>query len=83
MYTSEEQLKLWLEGKSVHAETDQGEECCPDFSCCDSELLANVDERIKYCNAVRDGDEETHVDLCLVFLVRMLDKEGYKVETSA
>lgn len=33
--TIDEQLKLWVEGKSVHngAKRDEGI-CCPDFSCC-------------------------------------------------
>jgi hypothetical protein len=60
--TSEEQLKLWVAGVSVHNDdvwynvvddagnvVDQkkleGGECCPDFSCCEPELLQPVEVR--------------------------------------
>ena len=33
--TADEQLKLWVEGQSVHNGATRKEgECCPDFSCC-------------------------------------------------
>lgn len=36
--TYDEQLKLWVEGKSFH--NRDRDECCPDFSCCKPELQA-------------------------------------------
>jgi hypothetical protein len=37
--TCDEQLAEWLKGNSIHnADRD---ECCPDFSCCRPELLAD------------------------------------------
>lgn len=48
-----EQLKLWLEGTSVHnPETD---ECCPDFSCCAPALQASNEERARFCAAWAAG----------------------------
>lgn len=59
--TSEEQEKLWVEGKSVHNDNKevnvmkngkvvrriklQGGECCPDFSCCQPALQWSKDLR--------------------------------------
>lgn len=43
--TPNEQLELWVRGKSVH--NDERDECCPDFSCCSPELLAPEHERIE------------------------------------
>ena len=41
--TSDEQLAEWVKGNSIH--NQDRDECCPDFSCCDNELLAPEDER--------------------------------------
>lgn len=49
-----EQLKMWLEGTSVHnPDTD---ECCPDFSCCAPALQASDEERAQFCAAWANGD---------------------------
>ena len=41
--TVAEQLALWVKGESVHNPTR--DECCPDFSCCQPELLADLETR--------------------------------------
>lgn len=41
--TSDEQLQLWLQGKPVH--NHDPNECCPDFSCCQPQLLAPLEVR--------------------------------------
>ena len=38
-----EQLTLWVEGTSLH--DHEHEQCCPDFSCCQPQLLASKEER--------------------------------------
>ncbi len=38
-----EQLIKWVKGKSVH--DHEQDVCCPDFSCCQPELLAPIEER--------------------------------------
>jgi len=48
--TSDEQLRLWVEGKPAHAD-----ECCPDFSCCVPELLAPEHERKAFADATQEG----------------------------
>ena len=47
--TSDEQLAAWLEGNSFH--NNDRDECCPDFSCCDPELLADKKTRQAFVNA--------------------------------
>lgn len=37
--TPEEQIAEWVKGNSIHNPTRN--ECCPDFSCCVPELLAD------------------------------------------
>ena len=45
--THEEQLQLWVAGESVHVRSsgDEGYECCPDFSCCEPDMLVPVEIR--------------------------------------
>lgn len=70
--TSDEQLELWVAGKSVHNDEVwydvvdeagsvvdrkrlEGGECCPDFSCCEPELLQPVEVRKAFAAADREG----------------------------
>ena len=59
--TSEEQLRRWVEGESVHRlwevkdnRYDEGGECCPDFSCCKPEMLAEKSVRQAFAAASQD-----------------------------
>jgi len=45
--TPSDQLKHWLSGDSRH--NTERDECCPDFSCCYPELLADLITKIIYC----------------------------------
>jgi hypothetical protein len=64
--TFEEQERLWVEGKSVHvrmsakykAMTGDEYQCCPDFSCCEPQLLAPVGVRKAYAAASRKGKDK-------------------------
>jgi hypothetical protein len=68
--TRDEQLKLWVEGESVHlALKDVPDDpdaycCCPDFSCCQPQLRADLAVR----QAFRQGDENQRGKLLMVFL---------------
>ena len=44
--TSDEQLDEWVKGNSIH--NDDREECCPDFSCCQTHFKATLEERILF-----------------------------------
>ncbi len=44
--TPEKQLELWVKG-DPRCPNDQGE-CCPDFSCCKSELLLPLADRQRF-----------------------------------
>lgn len=46
---SDEQLAQWLEGDPRHNDVD--EECCPDFSCCQPDLLAPRETREAFARA--------------------------------
>lgn len=67
--TVEEQLAAWLEGNSFH--NNDRDECCPDFSCCDPELLADKKTRQAFVNA----DEALRWSFLAMFLGKMLKKE--------
>ena len=60
--TSEEQLDKWVEGEPIH--NKDRDECCPDFSCCRPELLA--DKKIR--TAFKNGTEESRNELLGFFL---------------
>ena len=64
----EEQLKLWVKGKSVHSKSKNKDECCPDFSCCHPYLLAPLHERQAFSKACRSGDNKTAEVLMEKFL---------------
>ena len=65
--TPEEQLQLWVTGKSVCPNTRH--ECCPDFSCCKPHLGWPLDKRQKYMAAGR-GEQEKMMMGALSTLVR-------------
>lgn len=41
--TSDEQLNEWVNGNSIH--NHERDECCPDFSCCQSHYMASEAEK--------------------------------------
>lgn len=66
--TSDEQLAAWLKGESIH-NTDR-DECCPDFSCCCPELLADEAVRRAFVN----GDEKLRWSMLGIFLSKMIEQ---------
>ncbi|MFA7099980.1 MAG: hypothetical protein WC143_07865 [Eubacteriales bacterium] len=73
----DEQLELWVQGKSVH--NDERDECCPDFSCCGGKL-ADEDTRKRFAKAFYEHDENTTMNMLMIFLGDMLKKiEGKKI----
>ena len=60
--TPEEQLEYWLEGYSYCPSTNR--ECCPDFSCCNPELLAPADHRRVFV----EGNAEIREGMCMSYL---------------
>lgn len=65
---AEAQLTEWVKGNSIHNEVD--DECCPDFSCCQPELLVDVEFRKLFKASDREGRDR----LCFTFLSSMLAK---------
>ena len=61
----DEQLRLWVEGTSVHHALQRGgHECCPDFSCCKPHLLQPIEVRRAFVAA----DERGRNKFLMVFL---------------
>ncbi len=80
--THDEQVKLWVEGKSVHGAGEYNE-CCPDFSCCRPEFQAPKEEREKFAAAQLAGDEQTTMGMLGEFLGRAMRIEyGKKVHVA-
>lgn len=72
---SDHQLREWIEGRPWHnplspQPTIEGGECCPDFSCCQSELLAPDDERRRFAQA----DGQLRHEMLMIFLGRCIAK---------
>lgn len=65
---AEEQLDLWVEGKSVH--NDERDECCPDFSCCGPPIV-DKKTRLKF----KAANEKERYEMLCEFLARMLEHE--------
>lgn len=80
----DDQLRLWLEGISVHSRPTKlcpKGECCPDFSCCIPALLADKKTRQKYCDAEKKGNDATINRLLFDFLKKMLEHNGVEVSS--
>ncbi len=58
----DEQTQRWLGGKPVHNDVDG--ECCPDFSCCQPELLAPIETREAFVRA----NEDARMSMLMSFL---------------
>ena len=64
------QLNHWLAGQSVHL--GMPDLCTPDYSCCEPDLLAPLEERELYVQARNEGDVETLERLDAMFLRRLI-----------
>lgn len=64
--TPEEQLDLWVAGKPVH--NPDRDECCPDFSCCNPELLADLDTRTVF----KAANQKKRENMLFEFLGKLL-----------
>lgn len=74
----EEQLELWVNGKSVH--NKDRNECCPDFSCCSKGVDTPLEARLAFQRA----DQETRESMLGMFLGGMIAKEvpGAKIHVA-
>lgn len=71
--TPEEQVDLWVEGKSVH--NISRDECCPDFSCCGTPIVA-LETRLRF----KAANEKEREIMLSVFLKRMLEYRNLEVK---
>lgn len=67
----EEQMKLWMEGQSMHLGERPGGLCCPDFSCCKPDLQWPAEKRREFAEA----DDDKRYDMLLGALGALLDYE--------
>ena len=68
--TTAQQLGAWVGGESLH--NPDADECCPDFSCCNPELLAPFARRARFARALLEEDELTKRRMLSEFLGAML-----------
>lgn len=64
--TSLEQLNEWVKGNSIH-NTESGE-CCPDFSCCNSDVNTDIETRKMFRKAYIERNEELVIAILSGFL---------------
>jgi len=65
------QLSEWVKGNPIH--NKEKDICCPDFSCCIPELLADEETRKRFSEAFLADDEKTYMAFLFMFLNKMLD----------
>jgi hypothetical protein len=68
-----EQLRLWVEGNSVHVGGKQDGRCCPDFSCCNPENKAPKEERELFQDLYLAERHDEYERLLMMFLGRALN----------
>ena len=61
-----DQLLKWVQGESIH--NDERDECCPDFSCCNSEMNTTKEVREQFIEAFLNDDKEQQHRLLMMFL---------------
>jgi len=64
--TSIEQLESWVAGKSIH--NIERDECCPDFSCCCSEINTPIEDRKLFLEATLIKDHSVIDAMLMGFL---------------
>ena len=70
------QVKWWAAGIPTH--NPIGDECCPDFSCCQPQLLMGEAGRVAFLKAHESGDDETRHNMLMMCLGGLLsDKNVY------
>lgn len=69
----EEQLKRWVRGDSCHL-IGKFDSCCPDFSCCNPELLVNKKIRETFYAAYKQKNNQVVQGLLTTFLSAFLEK---------
>lgn len=67
--TPQEQLRRWVDGDPVH--TIDPDQCCPDFSCCQPHLLADVEIRRAFAAA----SDQDRYGLLLGFLGSLIQSD--------
>jgi len=68
------QVKHWAAGIPTH--NPIGDECCPDFSCCQPSLLMDGPARKRFLEAHLSGDDETRHNMLMMCLGGMLSEAG-------
>lgn len=64
--STDEQLFWWVAGEPIH--NASRDECCPDFSCCQPDLLAPAEVRQRFKRACDEGDEQAKMAMLGMFL---------------
>jgi hypothetical protein len=72
-----DQLIKWVNGKPTHNVVE--DECCPDFSCCQSHLLLAQVKRLEYLKAFIEGDRKTMDQICFNSLGSLLTDQKAEV----
>lgn len=70
-----EQLDAWVDGKPHH--NNERDECCPDFSCCQPDLLAPEPARRAFRDAVVAGNENVYTAMLGQFLGGLVGDKAY------
>lgn len=77
--TPDEQLREWVAGNPIH--NKERDECCPDFSCCTGKI-APLNVRKRFEKACNEGDEETKMEMLMMFLSNALSGKNIYVAGS-
>ncbi len=74
--SSEYQLSQWVEGNPLH--NPIRDECCPDFSCCDGNMMDSK-TRKRFSDAYKSGDRETQYKILAMALSGLIVDTSGKV----
>lgn len=69
------QLKMWVGGKSLHNHVD--DECCPDFSCCNADMVTDEETRKIFFNSCDEIRERFLMQFLGQAIAKYSDKKVY------
>jgi hypothetical protein len=70
------QLSQWASGISVHNDIDNM--CCPDFSCCNPEIVTPLEKRMEFYKLYREQGPEACMPMMAEFYEDHTGKEQFK-----
>ena len=76
-------ISNWVGGKAIHMNIGGNQTCCPDYACCQPQLLAPKPFRHLYMCAFMEKDEDLKQELLCTFSQYWCERSGFSNPTES